>query len=128
MQLVGYGLRPNPPYIYAASSPQIQFLEEIIPLVVDDDEGGEILHLDAPDRLHAEFGIFHHLDLLDAVLGEVRRGAADRGEIEATVLLARLAHRRRAIALGDRDHRAAGRLEIVDEGIHPPRGGRAERA
>ena len=56
-----------------APSPQIQFLEEIISLVVDDDEGREILDLDAPDRFHAEFGIFHHLNLLDAVLGEVRR-------------------------------------------------------
>src|SRR5882757_8106540 len=28
-------------------SPQIQFLEEVVALVVDDDEGGTILHLDA---------------------------------------------------------------------------------
>src|SRR3954463_10417390 len=61
--------------------PQIQFLEEVIALVVDDDEGREIHHLDAPDRFHAEFGIFHHLDLLDAVLGEVCRSPADRAEI-----------------------------------------------
>src|SRR6185437_6550733 len=60
--------------------PQIQFLEEIIALVVDEDEGGKVHHLDAPDRFHAEFGIFHHLDLLDAVLGEVRGCAADRAE------------------------------------------------
>src|SRR6185312_5307957 len=43
---------------------QIQFLEKIIALVVDDNEGGEILHLDAPDRLHAEFRIFQALDFL----------------------------------------------------------------
>src|SRR5262245_46670212 len=92
---------------------EVQLLEEVVALVVDDDEGGEILHLDAPDRLHAELGIFLDLDLLDAVLGEVRRGAADRGEIEAAVLLARLANRGRAVALGDRDHRAARRLEVV---------------
>src|SRR6516165_1335288 len=35
--------------------PQIQRLEEVIPLVVDDDECREVLHLDAPDCLHAEF-------------------------------------------------------------------------
>jgi hypothetical protein len=58
--------------------PQIQFLEEVIALVVDDDEGGKILDLDAPDRFHAEFGIFHHLDFLDAVFGEIGRGTADR--------------------------------------------------
>jgi hypothetical protein len=34
-------------------SPQIQFLEEVVALVVDDDEGGEIDHLDAPDRFRA---------------------------------------------------------------------------
>src|SRR6187401_358392 len=86
-------------------SPQLQFLEEIIALVVDDDEGREILDLDAPDRFHAEFGIFHHLDLLDAVFGEVGRRAADRAEIEAAVLLAGLAHCDRAVALGDHHHR-----------------------
>src|SRR3954469_2537658 len=91
-------------------SPQIQFLEEVVALVVDDDEGREIHHLDAPDRFHAEFGIFHHLDLLDAVLGEVRRRAADRAEIEAAVLLAGLAHGDRAVALGHHHHRAARRL------------------
>ena len=41
------------------ASAQIQFLEKIIALVVDDDEGRKIHHLDAPDRFHAEFGIFH---------------------------------------------------------------------
>src|ERR1700704_6906522 len=94
-------------------SPQIQFLEEIIALVVDDDEGREILDLDAPDRFHAEFGIFHDLDLLDAVLGEVCRSPSDRAEIEAAVLLAGLAYRDRAVALRPHHHRAARRLELV---------------
>jgi hypothetical protein len=58
-------------------STQIQFLEEVIPLVVHHDERREILDLDLPDRLHAEFGILHDLDLLDAVLGEVRGDAAN---------------------------------------------------
>ena len=35
------------------TSPQIQFLEEIIALVIDDDEDREIYDLDAPDRFHA---------------------------------------------------------------------------
>src|SRR5262245_43189949 len=51
---------------------QAQRLEEIIALVVDDDEGRKILHLDAPDRLHAELRVLEHLDLLDAALGQVR--------------------------------------------------------
>src|SRR5437868_13907521 len=79
-----------------APLPQIQLLEEIIALVVDHDEGREIFYLDAPDRLHAEFGKFLHLHLLDAMLGEVRRRTPDRGEVEAAVLFARLAHGRRA--------------------------------
>src|SRR5262249_31886984 len=81
-------------------SPQIQFLEEIVALVVDHDEGGEILHLDFPDRLHAEFRIFHRFDLLDAMLGEICRRATDRGKIKAAVLLAGFAHRGGAVALG----------------------------
>src|ERR1700682_6801369 len=85
-------------------SSQIQFLEEIIALVVDDDEGREILDLDAPDRFHAEFGIFHHLDLLDAVFGKVRRGPADRAQIKYTVLTAGLAHRDRAVAFCEHHH------------------------
>src|SRR5258708_10155382 len=112
----------------SAPSPQIQFLEEIIALVVDDDESREILDLDAPDRFHAEFGIFHHLDLLDAVLGEIGRRTADRAQIKAAVLLAGLAYRDRAVTLCHHHHRSARGLELVDERIHPPRRGRAERA
>src|SRR5262249_46292063 len=63
-------------------SPKIKFLEEVIAFVVDHDEGREIFPLDPPDRLHAELGIFHDLAFLDAMLGEVRRRAADGGEIE----------------------------------------------
>src|SRR5260221_13543061 len=91
----------------SAPSPQIQFLEEIVALVVDDDEGREIHDLDAPDRFHAEFGIFHHPDLLDAVFGEICGSAANRAEIEAAVLLAGLAHRDRAVAFCDHHHRSA---------------------
>src|SRR5262249_43360035 len=87
------------------ASAQVQLLEEVVALVIDDDEGREIHDLDAPDRFHAEFGIFKHLDLLDAVLSEVRRGATDRAEIEAAIFLAGLAHGRRAVALRDHYHR-----------------------
>jgi hypothetical protein len=33
--------------------PQVQFLEEVVDLVVDDDEGREVLDLDAPAGLDA---------------------------------------------------------------------------
>src|SRR3954454_4322824 len=102
--------------------------EEVVALVVDDDEGGEVLDLDLPDRLHAELGVLDDLDLADAVLREARRGAADRAEIEAAVLLAGLAHLFRAVALGEHHHRAALRLKGVDETVHPPRRRRAEGA
>src|SRR3954468_9206058 len=83
-----------------APSPQIQLLEEVVAFVIDDDEGREILDLDAPDRFHAEFGIFHHLDLLDAVLSEVRRSTANRAEVKAAMLFTGLAHGDCAVALG----------------------------
>ena len=57
-------LLPGPPLGVRAfvtfgehSSPQIQFLEKIIPLVINHDEGGEVFDVDFPDRFHAEFGI-----------------------------------------------------------------------
>src|SRR5258708_39965657 len=98
--------RPQP-------SSQIQLLEEVVALVVDDDEGGEILDLHAPDRFHAAFGIFHHLDLLDAVLGEVCRGSPDRAQIEAAMLLSGLAPRDRAVALRHHHHRSPPRLVLI---------------
>ncbi len=70
--------------------PQIQRLKKVIPLVVDDDEGGEVFYVDAPDRFHAQVFEFDALDLGDAVLGQAGAGAAYGAEIEATVLGARV--------------------------------------
>jgi hypothetical protein len=69
-------------------------MEEIVAFVVDDDEGRKIDHFDAPDRLHAEFGIFHALDLLDAVLSEIGRRAVGESEIKPPCVL----HASRTIA------------------------------
>jgi hypothetical protein len=55
--------------------------EEVVPLVVDDDERGEVLHLDPPDGLHAEIRILQHLDLADAVPGEAGGGTADGAQV-----------------------------------------------
>ena len=52
-------------------------LEEVVALVVDEDEGGEVLYLNLVDGLHTQFGIFEELDALDAVLGKDGGGAAD---------------------------------------------------
>ena len=43
---------------------EVQLLEEVVALVVDHDEGREVHHLDPPDRLHAELGIFEHSTFL----------------------------------------------------------------
>src|SRR5690606_41753947 len=51
--------------------------EEVVALVVDHDEGGEVLDLDLPDRFHAELGVLEHLDVLDAVQRQARGGAAE---------------------------------------------------
>src|SRR5690606_26526161 len=52
-------------------------LEEVVPLVIDDDESGKIDDLDLPNRLHSELRVLEHLDLLDAILREAGRGTAD---------------------------------------------------
>ena len=46
----------------------LQLLEEVVALVVNEDEGGKVLNGNLPDRLHAEFGIFHTLNALDGAL------------------------------------------------------------
>ena len=49
-------------------------------------------HLNLPYGLHAELLVLLHLHLLDAVLRENRRGAADGAQVKAAVLLACLGH------------------------------------
>ena len=51
--------------------------EEVVPLVVHDNEGGEVDHVDLPHRFHPQLGILEHLLLLDCVLGEDRGRASD---------------------------------------------------
>src|SRR5215831_15834844 len=62
--------------------------EEIIPLVIHDDERGEVTYLDLPHRFHPQFGVLEHIDPGDAVLRQLRRGAADRAEVEPAMRLA----------------------------------------
>ena len=42
----------KPGYAGVQTLSQVELLEEVVALVIDDDEGREILDLDAPDRLH----------------------------------------------------------------------------
>ena len=57
--------------------------EEVVALVVDDDEGGEVLDLDLPDRLHAQLGVLEHLDLGGAASAPPVRGGASGGGARA---------------------------------------------
>src|SRR5438309_10370678 len=54
--------------------------EEVVALVIDNDEGGELLHLDPPDGLHSQLGVLQDVDLADALLRQARRRAADPAE------------------------------------------------
>ena len=52
--------------LFCARAPRFKCLKEVIALVIDEDESGEVLDLNLPDCLHAEFGILHALDRFDA--------------------------------------------------------------
>src|ERR1700747_1278667 len=71
--------------------------EEIIPLVIHDDERGEVTDLDLPDRLHPQFGVLQHVDLGDAVLREFGRRAADRAKVDPAMSLAGGGYRGRPV-------------------------------
>mmetsp|Transcript_17625 Transcript_17625/g.51187 ORF Transcript_17625/g.51187 Transcript_17625/m.51187 type:complete len:574 (+) Transcript_17625:182-1903(+) len=100
--------------------------EEVVPLVVYDDEGREVLHVDFPDRLHTVLLVVQDLHLLDAVLRQDGRGPADGAEVEAAVLLAGLSHRLGPVALREGDERAAVLHEGGHVRVHAPRGGGPE--
>ena len=60
-----------------ASATRFQLLEEIVALVVDQNEGWEILNLNLPNGLHTEFGVLNALNALNVVLRQNGSGAAD---------------------------------------------------
>ena len=66
--------------------------EEVVSLVVDHDECGEIANLDAPHGFHAQFGEIDDLDFGDAVLGESGGGTADRAEVDVQVTVGLALH------------------------------------
>ena len=102
-------------------------LEEIIALIVDEDEGGEILDFNLPDSLHSEFGILEEFDLLDRILSEYGSGATDRTEVETAMLMASVSDLLRAVALSDHNHSTTGGLELIDVWVHTTGSSRAER-
>lgn len=102
-------------------------LEEIIALIVDEDECGEILDFNLPDSLHSEFGILEEFDLLDRILSEYGSGATDRTEVETAMLMASVSDLLRAVALSDHNHSTTGGLELIDVWVHTTGSSRAER-
>ena len=112
----------------SADRAAVDLLEEVVALVVDEDEGGEIFDANFPDRLHAEFGVFEDFERLDMVGGEEGGGAAGGAEVEAAVFLAGIGDLLGAVAFGEHDHGATMRLEQVDVSVHAPGSGRAKGA
>src|SRR6516165_2539887 len=102
--------------------------KEVVSLVVYDNKGGEIFHLDPPDRFHPEFGIFDDLNLADTVLGQPRGRPANRAEIKAAMFLAGRPDLGSPVALRERDEAAARRHKSIDIAVHAAGCGRAERA
>src|SRR4051812_32699980 len=83
---------------------RLELLEEIIPLVIDDDERREIDHVDLADRFHPKVLEVDQLDLLDVRLREDGRRAADASQVEAAVLVAGFGDDLAAVAFRDHDH------------------------
>ena len=96
-------------------------------LIVNKDESREVFNCNLPDSFHAQFGVFHALNALDAALGQYGCDTADGAEIEAAVFLAGIRNSLRAVALGNHDERAAVVLELVDIRIHAVGRGRPHR-
>lgn len=109
-------------------APRTHRLEEVVPLVIDQDERGEVFDLDLPDGFHAEFGELDDFDFLDVLFGQNGRRAADAAEVEAAVLFAGVGDLLAAIAFGDHDHAAAVALEEIDVAVHASCRGGAEAA
>ena len=52
----------------AAARPRLQLFEEVVTLIVNEDEGREVLNGNLPNSFHTEFWILYALDTLDAAL------------------------------------------------------------
>ena len=106
----------------------LELLEEVVTLIVNNDEGGEVLDVDLPHGLHTELLHIKDLDLLDGVLREDSRGATNGAQVEALVLLASFGDLLGAVTLGEHDEATARLLELINEGVHAASGGRAKGA
>ena len=110
--------------LLAVRTPRLQLLEEVVALVVNEYECREVLNGNLPDSLHTEFGILYALDALDRALRQNGSHATDCAELESAVLLARVGHYLRTVALGNHHERCTVILELVNVRIHTVGSGR----
>ena len=66
---------------------RIKLLKKIIALIIANNEGGEIHHVNFAHGLHAQFREVNNLDILYVILRENRRWPSDRTEIETAMLV-----------------------------------------
>mmetsp|Transcript_102064 Transcript_102064/g.293902 ORF Transcript_102064/g.293902 Transcript_102064/m.293902 type:complete len:372 (+) Transcript_102064:278-1393(+) len=102
--------------------------EEVVALVVDEDEGGEVDNLNFPHGLHAELLKLDDLDPLDVRRSEHRGRTSNAAKVEAAVCLARIRDLLGAVALGESNEGRAVLLEDRDVAIHAPARRWPERA
>ena len=90
-----------------AAVARLELLEEVVALVVHQNEGGEILNGNFPDSLHAELGVLHAFNALDAALRQYGSHATNSAEVETAMLLACVRNLLCTIAFRDHDHTSA---------------------
>ena len=103
-----------------------EFCKEIVTLIIYDDEGREILHINLANSLHTKLWEVYNLDRLDRVLREDCSRTTDRAELEAAICLASISNSRRTVTLSYHNHRATVLLEEVYIRVHTTCGSRTE--
>ena len=81
--------------------PGLQLFKEVVSLVVNKDEGREVLDGNLPDGFHTEFGILNAFDARYAALRQHCRHAADGSQIETAMLFTGVGNGLRAVSLGN---------------------------
>ena len=59
------------PSIVGIPSLQAELLEKVVALVIDEDEGREVLDSDLPDRLHAKLRVLYAFDAPPSRTGRI---------------------------------------------------------
>ena len=104
--------------LFAAGAPGLELLEEVVALVVNKDESGEVFNRYLPNGFHTEFGVLDTLDALDAALTQNGCHTTNRAKIEAAMLLAGIGDLLRTVALCYHHEAAAICLELIDVWVH----------